>query len=367
MSANVKVSIITVVYNGANTIEQTIKSVIGQTYEDIEYIVIDGASADGTQQIIKKYADYISYYISEKDEGLYYAMNKGIESATGEIIGIINSDDWYAENAIKDIVECFQQDNPDLVYGDIVKIREDGKKIVSQADPLENIWYQMVIPHPSVFVKKSIYDKLGIFDVNYKLAADYEILLRFYCNNIKFRYINKVIAYFREGGISTFKRMNVCEESCKISMLYADKSPHKDLVLHKVKEKYEWIYFGEEVSKGGKILYNLLRTYFNTEVCNLYIFGTGIWGERCYKALEHTDIIVKGFSDNKSAVWDTRFKGIMVINPSELKNITTHVLIAVKEHGNEIKSQLNSMGNMGLKCVTISELKELYYVDKERR
>lgn len=109
MNENYKVSIITVVYNGAKTIEQTIQSVLNQTYENIEYIVIDGASNDGTQALVEKYVDNISYYISEKDNGLYYAMNKGIRKATGDIIGIINSDDWYGENAIKDIVDHFRE------------------------------------------------------------------------------------------------------------------------------------------------------------------------------------------------------------------------------------------------------------------
>lgn len=125
-SLSCKVSIITVVYNGAGTIEQTIKSVLGQTYKNIEYIIIDGASTDGTQQIVEKYVDKIAYYVSEKDEGLYYAMNKGIGKATGEIIGIINSDDWYDINAVKNIVGLFSKKDAEVVYGNTIVVAEDG-------------------------------------------------------------------------------------------------------------------------------------------------------------------------------------------------------------------------------------------------
>ena len=136
MNENYKVSIITVVYNGAKTIEQTIQSVLNQTYENIEYIVIDGASNDGTQALVEKYVDNISYYISEKDNGLYYAMNKGIRKATGDIIGIINSDDWYGENAIKDIVDHFRENDVDLVYGQMITISENEKENINYLNSL---------------------------------------------------------------------------------------------------------------------------------------------------------------------------------------------------------------------------------------
>lgn len=357
--SNCKVSIITVVYNGVNTIEQTIRSVLGQTYANIEYIVIDGASTDGTQQIIEKYSDDISYYISEKDEGLYHAMNKGLKKITGEIVGIINSDDWYCVNAVEDAVECFMQNDVDLVYGKVVTVLENGNERVGLKLPLESMWYQLSTPHPSVFVKKNIYDRLGLFNIKYKLAADYELLLRFYSNNVKFYFIDKIIAYFREGGLSTTKRMDSYEEAYRISMSYMEKCPHRDLAMYKAQELYEWVYFGEKVSKEGKILFRLLRKYFDAEVEELYIFGTGIWSERCYKALVQSNIVVTGFSDNNVTMWNTLFKGINVINPNDLKNISAYVLIAVMEHGDEIKRQLNDMGNKELKCVTINELKDI--------
>lgn len=358
-NSSYKVSIITVVYNGADTIEQTIKSVIGQTYKNIEYIVIDGASTDGTQKIIEKYLEGISYYISEKDDGLYHAMNKGLKKATGEIIGIINSDDWYGVSAVEDVVECFKRNDVDLAYGKIVTVSEDGKERMLPKISLESIWYQLSIPHPSVFVKKKIYDRLGVFDTKYRLAADYELLLRFYSNNIKIKFIDKAIAYFREGGLSSTKRSDSYEETDSISMSYIDKCPYRDVVMSKIREKYEWIYFAETVSMNGKILSKLLKMLFDTRIDKVLIFGTGIWSEICYNALVQTDINVTGFSDNNSVKWNIKFQGINVINPIELKNMDVYVLIAVKEHGEEIEKQLNDMGNKELKCVTIKKLKDL--------
>ena len=152
-----KVSVITVVYNSVDTIEQTIQSVLNQTYKNIEYIIIDGLSTDGTQKIIEQYLDCIAYFISEKDNGIYDAMNKGIRKASGDIIGIINSDDWYAEDAVENIVDCFKQNDVGLVYGNIIDVFQNGEQKERLKEPLENMWHQMSVPHPSTFIKRSRY------------------------------------------------------------------------------------------------------------------------------------------------------------------------------------------------------------------
>lgn len=274
---NFKVSIITVVYNGVATIEQTIKSVLGQTYKNIEYIVIDGASTDGTQLIIEKYIDDIFYYVSEKDEGLYYAMNKGLAKATGEIVGIINSDDWYDINAVKNMVECFNKSEAELVYGQTVVVAENGIEKASEVGEIQTLWYKAPFRHPSVFVKKSVYDRFGGFDVNYVVAADYDLLLRFYSENIKFEYLDKVIAYFRLGGLSTKQRKLSYEENYNISMKYVERCLYKDKVIPKIKEIYEWACFSKETLKTDGMLYKLICKYFNATINNLIIFGMGVW------------------------------------------------------------------------------------------
>jgi len=180
-----KLSIITVVYNNEHTIESAINSVSSQTYKNIEYIVVDGNSTDNTNNIIKRNLNKITKYVSESDEGIYHAMNKGIKMATGDVIGILNSDDLYAdEHVLSDVIMQFQN-NPDLklFYGDLVYVdSNDVNKVVRKwnSKPFAANFFEHanVPPHPSLFVKKDVYGCCGLFDIQYKLAADYDFMLR---------------------------------------------------------------------------------------------------------------------------------------------------------------------------------------------
>jgi glycosyltransferase involved in cell wall biosynthesis len=202
-----KISIITVVYNGEKHLEQTIQSVINQTYTNIEYIIIDGGSTDGTVDIIKKYEDKISYWISEKDNGIYDAMNKGLAVATGDIIGLLNSDDFYIDNlVIENIVHEFQTRKVDSVYADLIYINNQNKVVryydSSKFTP-NKFQYGLMPAHPTFFARKEVYDKFGNFRLDFKIAADFEILARFlYSNNISFSYIQKPLVKMRTGGVS---------------------------------------------------------------------------------------------------------------------------------------------------------------------
>lgn len=357
----IKVSIITVVYNGIKTIEQTIKSVLQQSYKNIEYIIIDGLSTDGTQSIIEKYKKNIAYFISEKDDGLYDAMNKGISKATGDIIGIINSDDWYVENIIEKIVRYFEQNEVELVYGKIISIAQDGVERLSVQRPLDDIWYCMVTPHPSVFVKKSVYKKFGTFNTAYKISADYDYLLRVYSQNVKFGYLDEVIAYFRCGGISTLRQKEMWDEAYIISMKYINTCSNKEEILSKIKEVYHWNYFTIEITTKKKRLLELLYCYFHDKVKKVIIFGIGIWGKKCYKILKCEEISIMYFSDNNKEKWGINIHEIKVISPQKLINMDAYILIAVKDGWEEIKYELQNMGNHNLKCVSLKELEILYY------
>ncbi|RYX98905.1 glycosyltransferase, partial [bacterium] len=173
-----KISIITVVYNNERTIEDAINSVLAQDYADIEYVIIDGNSSDGTTSIIKKYQDQIEIFISESDKGLYDAMNKGVLASTGDVIGILNSDDLYQDKfVISDIAEQFKS-NPvcDIIYGDLVYVDKDNvDKIVRKwkSKPYYPKFFEhgYVPPHPALFLKREVYEKAGLFDLNFRLAA----------------------------------------------------------------------------------------------------------------------------------------------------------------------------------------------------
>ena len=179
-----KVSIITSVYNNEKTIEDAIKSVLSQTYPNIEYIVVDGASKDGTIDVIKKYEDKISTFVSERDKGIYDGLNKGVSLATGDIIAFLHSDDIYEnENIITEVVEHFKSTNTDSIYGDLVYVdKEDTSKIFRYWQSgeytfkkLSNGWMP---PHPTFFVKKEFYDKYGKVDLDFVIAA-VQLQLRF--------------------------------------------------------------------------------------------------------------------------------------------------------------------------------------------
>lgn len=205
-----KISIITVVWNNATTIKDAIDSVLSQTYENIEYIIVDGASTDGTIEIVQRYGDNISKFISEPDKGLYDAMNKGIALSTGDVVGILNSDDFYIDGfVIETVVKEFNSKGVDSVYADLVFVKpENLKKVVRYYDSShfspEKFAYGWMPAHPTFFVKRKIYKKYGLFKTDYKIAADYELLTRFLAKNkISYSYIKEPIVKMRIGGAST--------------------------------------------------------------------------------------------------------------------------------------------------------------------
>ena len=203
-----KISIVTVTLNSEKTLERTIKSVLGQNYSDVEYIIIDGGSTDGTLNIIEKYKDKISKVISEKDNGLYDAMNKGIKLSTGDIVGILNSDDFfYNEEVLSIVANSFEDKEIDAVYGDITYFADDVGKVTRywragdySERKLNNGW---IIPHPSLFVRKSVYAKCGFFNLDFKIAADYEFILRLLkVYKIKVKYVPFVFTRMYNDGNS---------------------------------------------------------------------------------------------------------------------------------------------------------------------
>ncbi|MVN20632.1 glycosyltransferase family 2 protein [Mucilaginibacter arboris] len=202
-----KISVITVCYNAVSTIESSILSLLEQDYEDVEYIVIDGGSADGTVGVINRYLSHISYFSSEPDNGIYDALNKGIEHATGDVIGILHANDCFAsQNVLSTIAQVFQSKDVDAVYSDLIFYNDKGetvrkwKSATSKRLLLELGWMP---PHPTLFIKKKIYDQYGNYRLDFGTAADYELILRFfYRYRIKTGYVNLVFVKMLTGGLS---------------------------------------------------------------------------------------------------------------------------------------------------------------------
>ena len=210
-----KVSVITVVYNGVDTLRDCIESVLGQTHPNLEYIVVDGGSTDGTVNLVKRYGDRVTRFISESDKGLYDAMNKGIGLATGEVIGFLNADDLYRHHdVVKHVVERLVQTGVDAVYSDMIYVdRTDLSKI-------KRYWSSGIYKHgaflwgwmpghPSFFARKQVYNQYGGFRLDLKSSADYELMLRFiHKHRISLAYLPETTIVMREGGVSNVSLSN---------------------------------------------------------------------------------------------------------------------------------------------------------------
>jgi len=218
-----KISIITVVFNNEATISTAIESVLNQTYKNVEYIIIDGQSTDATMKIVNKYASSIDKIISEPDKGIYDAMNKGILLATGDVIGILNSDDVYADNyVLRDVMLEFNDPKIDMVYGDLVYVKNTDLNLVVRKWKSEHYYPHFfedghVPPHPSLFLRKKVYDVVGLFNQGMRLAADYEFMLRlFKLHNYKSKYINKLLVKMRLGGATNGSMKNIIDGNKEI-------------------------------------------------------------------------------------------------------------------------------------------------------
>jgi glycosyltransferase involved in cell wall biosynthesis len=209
------VSIITVVRNGEKTLERTIQSVKEQTYESIEYIVIDGASKDTTLKIIRKHEESIDYWLSEPDNGIYDAFNKGVSACTGEFIGILNSDDWMSQDQISNAVKSFSDSGADFVHGDIYYHKKKGEKIFKCGDANYSEIIQKMMPqlyHTTMLCKSELFRKVGLFRTTFRIAGDYDWFIRVHSQGFKGVYEPQITGHMKIGGISTtFRRRAVLE------------------------------------------------------------------------------------------------------------------------------------------------------------
>ncbi len=212
-----KFSIITIAYNSGKTIERTIKSILSQTYSEYEYIIVDGASKDNTIDIVKRYEpmfDGKMHWISEPDKGIYNAMNKGISMAKGDMVGIVNSDDWLDPDSLENVKQCAETNNANLydayiVTGQMLFHYSNGTSVVfktnKQSYEKYSRNYRMGLNHPATFVSKKVYDTIGVFDENFKLYADADLMVRCYQARVPVYFIEKVLSNMADGGASNVR------------------------------------------------------------------------------------------------------------------------------------------------------------------
>lgn len=235
-----KVSIITITYNSEATLKDTIESVVNQSYSNIEYIIVDGKSTDNTLSIIDSYKDKISKVVSEKDNGLYDALNKGIALATGDLIGIIHSDDFYTNSfVIEKIVKSIEENNADAAYADLYYVDKNDTNKIFRKWKSGSYKHGMFLngwmpPHPTFFAKRSCYEKFGSFNLNLVSAADYELMLRFiHKHKIKLAYLPEFIIKMRVGGKSNVSLQN---------RIRANKEDRKAWIINGLKPKFYTLY-----------------------------------------------------------------------------------------------------------------------------
>jgi glycosyltransferase involved in cell wall biosynthesis len=215
----VKISIVTAVYNGRDTIADAIESAFAQTGAAFELIVIDGGSSDGTKDVLNAYADRLAVLVSEPDSGIYDALNKGIRRATGEVVGFLHSDDLFADqHVLQRVADAFADPEVQAVYGDLLYVRKD------RPDEVVRCWrsgefsrgrlgWGWMPPHPTFYVRRSVYERLGMFDTSYRIAADYDCMLRFLGTGMKVGYIPEVLVKMRVGGASNRSLKNILRKS----------------------------------------------------------------------------------------------------------------------------------------------------------
>lgn len=355
-----KISIITVCKNSERTIEQTIQSVISQDYDNIEYIIIDGCSTDRTLDIIRRYENRITLWISEPDSGVYDAMNKGIAHATGDIIAFLNSDDWYTTGAVSYVANDISQSGALLsCYG--VNLCCDGKIQAWKnelSDNPDNLRLTMCYCHQAVFAARMLFERYGVFNVNYRISADYDWMLRVYNHGVKINYKNHVIANYRLGGISASDSVVREEEARSVALLALEKLKEKKKIGHDA--FFEWrekiVNHYDEIETEMVIKYALsdhlfennaqageeLKTVFDE---NQYsILGCGDYGRECKAFLQKAGCRITDMYDNDIAKRGKCIDGICIKSPDEIEKGKGKIIVCTKFYMDAIRTQLIQMG-----------------------
>jgi glycosyltransferase involved in cell wall biosynthesis len=349
MVENIIISIITVTLNAGLVLERTIRSVIGQSYPHIEYIIVDGNSTDCTLKIIKQYQSRITKWISEPDEGIYDAFNKGIKVASGDVIYFLNSDDYlYDNDVIAELANLFIE-NPDLqfAYGNVLVLDEkvNYQYIRGKYFTCEDLKTGDMPPHPGFFVKRELIEKIGLFDTRYRIGADFDFITRcFKAAADQSYYFNRTIAVFSEGGVSTNpeKQQLMNGEQRQIIKKHFDYEQVPNLQLTEVNGFYKvWL---ESLLLHQRGITNRLH---DDRVKNVAIFGTMKTALYLYEDLKQEAINILCFLDNNLNMQQQTLKGLPIYPEEWLKSnyqqVDAVILSVEGQHDTVIKERLGKM------------------------
>lgn len=347
-----KITVITVCLNSVGTIERTIKSVIAQTCSELEYIVVDGGSDDGTIDIIKKYEDHIDKWISEPDKGIFDAMNKGIEMAEGEVIAFLNSDDWYEKNALQIVEDAFQAENYDCICTDNFYINKEGnvKYYDASVFSMERLHVRMIYFHSAIFCRKAFFSKSNNFNLKYKIAADYDWMLRAMEQGARLRYIHKPVFTFCYGGISSVETIACAGEARQVALSH----------LSEGQEEYEALindnYYEIVGSDSDKEILNRELIHLFGESRIVILWGAGTRGGQCIKWLDRSGIKATAIVDADSSKWGKEIQGIRIQSPEFLKDTKCNLIITPEKYIDEIKDCVDKIANADIRVFDFGQL-----------
>ena len=342
------ISIITVVYNGADALEKTICSVVNQLGAKYEYIIIDGGSSDGTLNIIKRYERQITYWESKTDKGIYDAMNKGISYSTGDIIAFINCGDWYIDDCLSNVEEWFKCNNVDiLICG--VSCSKNGKIVGRKIPELDYISKKiktgMPCCHQGIFAKAKWLKSSHNFDTKYRIVADYDWLLRCYYEGARIQCANMIVANYDLNGISAKNERMLFEEMKKSSLERLDKSFLENSEKNQIRNRIYQLYqeniettILKEHLENKKVEWE--KIMYLPRGMKYSIFGSGYIGEECCRLMKKLGTQVICIWDNDSTKWGKQFMGKEICNPQNILQDDSVIIIASTIYEEQIEDQL---------------------------
>lgn len=367
-----KVSVITACYNSKEYIEETIQSVLNQTYPNIEYIIVDGASTDGTLDIINKYRDRVQWVISEKDQGVYDAFNKGVKAATGDIIQFLNSDDYYYNNdVIEEVATIFHGDKTvAMVYGNIRQFDDyDGFFCFrGKFTTLEHLKQGHMLPHNTLFARMDLFKSLGLFCLDYKIAADFDFVIRCFKEyEMSARYLDKTLVNFRLNGLSS-NPLNQINTDLEISSIitkhfggesFSAKTPESELEV--VGKYYKlWLEMNLLHQKG------ITNSLHKLNIHKVAIFGTMKASLYMYEDLKKEGFEVALFLDNNSRMQNLKIRDVSVQSPLYLETNKVDAIIITIEKMNDkaVKEQLQQITGGNIPIYSWRQLIDMEYMNR---
>lgn len=334
---SVKITVITVCFHSKDSIEDTIRSVVEQYYAELEYIIIDGGSTDGTVDLIHKYKEYIAHFCSEADEGIYDAMNKGLCYATGEVVAFLNSGDQYRSGTLSRAAEYFKTDTLDILAGE-VKRRCNGYMLPTRKkyiDP-EELHFYMIYCHQGLFIRRKVFDTLGGYNTHYKLAADYELTLRAHNAGFIFKKVADVFADYDVDGVSQMRCYQCTQEFKEIALQNTGEHGESLLKQIPIRLNMDSAFQQNIINLVCKKDSNYLSSFFGG-YSYLYIWGTGEIGSIFLELLLRSGIYISGFID--SYHYAENKWNFPVFNPDHLTS-DSFVCIGTQKYEDEIIRQL---------------------------